>query len=1534
MSGLAAGAGAAGGAIISLGKNTLDLGAKFASVLDTMADVKDNTQNAARALSMIPVVGGVLGGVLGTVAKAIEGSVESYQKAASVGATFNGSVQDMSRAAGGAGMTLDQFANLLASNAEHLIYLGGTTESGAKAFAGLAKELQGSGAGAELQRLGFTTDQINSGMAKYIGILGRTGAIQGMNTSQIAAASGSYLKELDALAKITGTNRQELEKQQQALMADAQFRAATAGMDAESQKQMMAYITSFPKEQQKAIKDMIATGNVTSEEAIKLQSLLPGVAEQTMQFGRTMQAGGKINAEQFNAARNNSIREAKDSALRNKNAGLYDKERGEAYVGVVELASKEIDGYSKAIGEQSKATDKANLAENLTKAKQRLAEFSNGFQQALANPAMLDMLMKSFETLATFVQQVIVPAFNIFAQILSAIIPVVTNLLLPAFKTLGDFMQSTIVPGFNILGIFVRDALVPIFKQAFSIVSNVVGSLFDFLGVANDTVDGLGSFEETLYTISDFIEDNLHEVLIGFGVLMGTVLVAKLVAWGAGVLASLAPLGSFVMGLASGALGLLKLAAQLLLTTAGFLLMNLPILAVVTAVGLLAYGFKKMGGDLTVLGDAFKWAKSMVETTFLYLKLGIFKLLDIIPGVSFKKEIEEVGKELKANEQDRAKLEEDMAARRKANLQAEADAEAKKLADEKAAKDAAMNQENADKAKAAKRAEDREARKERRAHDAIKNKENAELGAIDKKEEREKAAAEEAKAPTVDKSDPIQMLKTFANQQKSALTQEAKALDDKEKARSNLALADQEMIKAKEQSDKATNDLERKAAVERIKAAAERLDKATKANEAADDSVNKAKERMALAKQGKDPGAVAAGAPTTAATTTAAPSATATPTVDPGAVTQGVGNLYQQTQEAINKGIKYGFGSKDLKTGAIDCSGWIANINTNMMNSINKEAGKEIYGKEAKKAFQGSAADIIKNVSAAGGGMMEGSKAIRANLKEGMLIGEDNGEKGWDAGRHKGIDHITQTVKDPKTGKLMISESQGGKGVTLTDPEEYFAKKEKKGVKLFGTDMTAMAKGAEGRATAPPSATANIPKPEDAAKARTEAAANDPRRTDKAPVTPTPQAQGEVKKEESAAGTLQSLMRDGILPTTMAFQDLVSKGIKPFQGMLSGIQTKTPLKSEVPVKESLSPGEQVVPDKGTVKPEDSLKAGEQLVKATTEAQAKIAQANTNAATAQAKLKTGDLPEVAKIMADAQAKLKTGDLPEVAKTMADAQAKIAQSAQESNKTRGMYDNDAASAYAGASDQAKAVQASMTEGAKFMFSGFDTFATDLSTGMFKTFDFVGTDLSSTFSDNLRGTMDDSLGLFTTDLADNFSAFESLDLPSMVTGLDDYTKQIFAASEEIAKGEAAISEQEANIASAAASLEDPSVDNKDEIAAAVAAMKDNIMLQKATIAFNKDSIDKNIMARAETPLTELVAQANKDAQEKIRLAEEAAAEKEKQAADTMMAGSGQEGALSGSSDLNTALAELIAISRKTADLNEKQLSVQSSLGGDLFA
>jgi hypothetical protein len=351
----------------------------------------------------------------------------------------------------------------------------------------------------------------------------------------------------------------------------------------------------------------------------------------------------------------------------------------------------------------------------------------------------------------------------------------------------------------------------------------------------------------------------------------------------------------------------------------------------------------------------------------------------------------------------------------------------------------------------------------------------------------------------------------------------------------------------------------------------------------------------------------------------------------------------------------------------------------------------------------------------------------------------------------------------------MISESQGGKGVTLTDPEEYFAKKEKKGVKLFGTDMTAMAKGAEGKVTAPPSATANIPKPEASAaekekaaaaekakadKARADAAASDPRRTDrpvapgnvpvkeslspgeqvvpnKEPVKPvTAATPAEPKREE----TLQSLIRDGITPTTMAFQELINKGIKPFQSvMASGVQIKTPLKGDVPAKESLSPGEELMKS----------------------------------------------------------------LPKVAETMT-----------AQNKERGMYDPEAGKSYV--------AMAKMLE-------------------------------------------------------------------SPLASISDMSKIDLTKSSQTVQPK-----------------------------------------------------DVNSSAAFETPKAEIIAQAEKAAAEKAAAKEKEMAEKDAMFKDAMAKAesSSQEGALSGSSDLNTALAELIAISKRTADLNEKQLSVQNTLSGDLFA
>ena len=272
-------------------------------------------------------------------------------------------------------------------------------------------------------------------------------------------------------------------------------------------------------------------------------------------------------------------------------------------------------------------------------------------------------------------------------------------------------------------------------------------------------------------------------------------------------------------------------------------------------------------------------------------------------------------------------------------------------------------------------------------------------------------------------------------------------------------------------------------------------------------------------------------------------------------------NMYAQTQAAIDKGIKYGFGNKDLKNGSIDCSGWVACINQAMMDSVVDEMGNPVYGKEAKKLFNGPAADIIKNVTdATGGKSIEGAEEIKKNLKPGMIIGEDNGEKGWDKGRYKGIDHVTQVVQDPKTGQMMISESQGGKGVTMRTAEEYFAAKEKKGTKLTAVDPTLLAKGnavsqtTQANKTKPSAATASAQAPNSDMKVAVEKAT-----TTNIPKPP------EVKKPMTVEERTEAAMKKQSDDVNNFMASLSDRGIKPIQtnvavndGLNNGVTSKNP----------------------------------------------------------------------------------------------------------------------------------------------------------------------------------------------------------------------------------------------------------------------------------------------------------------------------------------------------------------------------------------
>jgi hypothetical protein len=372
----------------------------------------------------------------------------------------------MIRAASGAGLTMEQFNAVLKNNSEALIYLGGTTESGAKQFAALGKAMKQSQIGNELLRMGFTTEQVNEGMASYVNIMGRTGALQNMTTQQIAQGSAAYLKDLDALAKITGEERAVKQKEREALLKDAQFRARMATLSEDQQREIGNLIQSVPKEHQAAVKDMVTTGRVTSQEAARFAAMMPQAAQNFIGVGQALNRGEKLTKGSMDRVRDAYIDEAKYSLKRNQNLLINSRQFDNETIGMAEAANRTKGAFAQAAAEQDKTNKAAGDVEKIAKFKQQIAETGNSFTEALMNTGALDTLMSAFNALAKFTLNVLVPIFNGLMAVISPLVSILSgianvistvvggafSLLSSAFTSVANFVVDWVVPGLVSLG--------------------------------------------------------------------------------------------------------------------------------------------------------------------------------------------------------------------------------------------------------------------------------------------------------------------------------------------------------------------------------------------------------------------------------------------------------------------------------------------------------------------------------------------------------------------------------------------------------------------------------------------------------------------------------------------------------------------------------------------------------------------------------------------------------------------------------------------------------------------------------------------------------------------------------------------------------------------------------------------------------------------------------------------------------------------------------------------------------------------------
>ncbi len=391
-----------------------DAMAGLTNIIGNFANVGDSIERAAQ---QIPI----FGGMLGTVAAAAVKVNDSLLAASKSGAGFGGSITQFASAASAAGMTLDKFGSLIQRNGDGMLGFGATTEEGAKRFSQVSKALrQTSG---DLYALGFSTEDINQGLATY-GSLMRIQGLQGKQSNdQLVNGAKTYLKELDAMAKITGEERSAKESQMKQLAVDAQFQASMAGKSAEARQSFLTTVGKIPGPLQGFVKDFLATGSLTTEETQRIGAMMGGDVMRELQSMRNkMQSGAALSAEEQDRLAN-IMKRAAEQQLKNAGTSLAGAtEMHGATAAVASALQINTDANKKSAEEQRKAAlEGSGFNKKMQEIQQRLAEFSNGFQIALAKTGLLDFLMDAFSVMATLVNTFVVPAFNLIGEILPGI---------------------------------------------------------------------------------------------------------------------------------------------------------------------------------------------------------------------------------------------------------------------------------------------------------------------------------------------------------------------------------------------------------------------------------------------------------------------------------------------------------------------------------------------------------------------------------------------------------------------------------------------------------------------------------------------------------------------------------------------------------------------------------------------------------------------------------------------------------------------------------------------------------------------------------------------------------------------------------------------------------------------------------------------------------------------------------------------------------------------------------------------------------
>ena len=337
--------------------------------------IGDFSKHISGLVSKFPIFGGMMGGAISTMVGMIEGQIQSFRELSAQGIDFGGSMFEIMNQSTKTGLSMQQFAGALAEGSNNLAGMFGGATAGASRFAGLQRELKGSIG--ELNKLGYTLDEVGSFTNDYLEIQKISGRYKQMDDRALAAGTKDYMLQLDQLAKVTGMTRKEAAEALKAQATDKRMQALFASLDDATRKSIdntLVMMGNVSPEFKEGVTELIATGGAPLSDYSKgLVATMPEIGEAARQL-----KAGQISNEEFVAVVKRNQRNMQANAKQNgEMISTYASMGGTLYNASLDLIkSGEITGKISDAQQQQLDAQK-NVERGLTTFEAKITEIRN-----------------------------------------------------------------------------------------------------------------------------------------------------------------------------------------------------------------------------------------------------------------------------------------------------------------------------------------------------------------------------------------------------------------------------------------------------------------------------------------------------------------------------------------------------------------------------------------------------------------------------------------------------------------------------------------------------------------------------------------------------------------------------------------------------------------------------------------------------------------------------------------------------------------------------------------------------------------------------------------------------------------------------------------------------------------------------------------------------------------------------------------------------------------------------------------------------